>query len=199
MAIGTAAAIALAAGATAAGGLTYAASRQQSKAAEEAVEAQRQAAADISEPQKQMMAAFLPEYRKLAPQLSDILQQQMASEQLPENVARQIENWYKRTGTDMGVYGASKRILDSGPINQMYQELTQGKGQMITDALLSEREKGISGTLSFMGMQPTQTYIPTSSYIPETTNFDWSGIGTLLRNVSFGGSPKATPINTAWA
>jgi len=145
--------------------------------------------------QERLMNVFLPEYQKLAPQVSGILQNKMTGTALPEDLAATIGKYYGQAGEKYGNYFSSRNMLDSGASQQAFQGLTQEEIATKLSTLLGQQREGLGQTLQFMGMQPssgTQTTTSTGT-TTASAGIDWSGIGGLLSKLNLG-SPTATPI-----
>jgi hypothetical protein len=178
MAIGTTAAI-LGAGALAAGG-AVASSAISSSAASKAAEEQNEAAANMTEPQRQQMAAYLPYYKELLPLISGQIKSGLNATNLPEATSQALGKYYDQAGEQLGGYGASKNMLNSGAMDRMYGDLLNNKASTQLSTLESLRNTSMTQGLGFLGMTPQQTYIQPASSTPQSSNIDWSSIGSLL-------------------
>jgi hypothetical protein len=206
MAIGTTAALIMGASALGAAGIGAAASSQQSKAASKAAEAQQQAANDYTEPQKQQMAAYLPYYKELLPLISGQIKSGLNATTLPEATSQALGRYYDQAGESLGAYGASKNMLNSGVMDRLYGDLLNNKASTQLSTLENLRNTSLNQGMSFIGQTPSQSYVSPTSYVPQSSNIDWSSIGSLLAKFNFGGSPTATSLggtsniaNNSWA
>ena len=204
MGIGTTAAIALGAGALGAGALGYMSSREQAKAQEEALQAQR----DLTEPQKQMLAAYLPVYREailpqtratisqLTPELRSDILGRMTSTQLPQSVLDTIGEYEDIAGRNLGTYFAGRGMLASGPAQEEYRKLQESIIQQKTAALFSEQGKARSEALQLLGMGGSAPSISVPSIqIPSAGGggTDLGSLGMLMAQLMRNSPTAASP------
>lgn len=156
----------------------------------------------VKDPYKEaMMKLLMPEYQKLAPQLSGILQNKMSGTALPEDLAQTIGKYYGQAGEKTGNYFASNNMLGSGPAQQAFQGLTQEEIATKLSTLLGQQREGQNQALSFMGLgQQSSGTGTTTASVDE--GIDWGSMGTLLSKLNFG-SPSAVNTgaigsNTLW-
>jgi hypothetical protein len=139
-----------------------------------------------------MMKIFLPEYQKLAPQMSGLLQNKISGTGLPEDLAQTIGRYYNQAGEKYGNYFASNNMLNSGSAQQAFQGLTQEEIQTKLATILGQQREGLGQAMDFMGMGDSAGGTETTNKTV-TPPIDWTGIGSLLNKMNFN-SPSAIPL-----
>jgi len=146
---------------------------------------------ELMQQQTARQAAYTPQYTETLGQLGPLIRQKMTATELPEDLAQAIGKYYGQAGEQLGIYGAGRGMLDSGPMNRMYGQLAQDKAAQQLSTLLGERRSGEQMGMSLLGLNPGGSIPSISLPSQRQPGVDWGSIGSLFAKGFSGQQPQA--------